>query len=258
MKEFDKLVGVVKRLRNKENGCPWDIAQTSKSLIPNFVEEIYEVIEAIESKDHKNLSLELGDVLLHILMQSEIASEEKNFSLQDVLRGITQKLIQRHPHVFGKTKAKNPLDAKNSWERSKQKEKEGESILQSTPMSMPALILASRLQEKVASVGFNWQNVTGIIDKIQEELDELRTEVKAKNKLKMEQEFGDLLFTLVNYANFWGIDSQSALRGTCKKFKKRFSYIENYCKSKNKKIHQCNFAELNCIWEKSKVVDQDK
>ena len=203
MQEFAKLWEIVERLRDPETGCPWDIKQTPRSLIPNFIEELYETIEAIENEDPQHLKEELGDLLLHILMQARIAKEKGEFTLQEVLTSITNKLVSRHPHVFDTTYKRDGMAAeevKINWERLKHHEKREtrRSILEGIPKSMPALIYSQRMQEKAASVGFDWKESAEVLDKIEEEIKELSSAVEERDREKISEELGDLLFAVVN------------------------------------------------------------
>lgn len=203
MTEFVKLVRIVRRLRDKKNGCPWDIKQTSQSLVANFIEELYEAVEAIECHDYEHLKEELGDLMLHIVMQAQIAAEEDEFDIEDVINSISEKLIRRHPHVFGKNEAKkDAASVKQNWELLKQEEKKHtrESVLDGIPHSMPALIVAQRIQEKAATVGFDWDNVQQVFDKLSEELEEFKHAYQSKDQQSMYAEMGDVLFSLVNLA----------------------------------------------------------
>ena len=254
MKQFDELISITKTLRNPIGGCPWDIKQTSLSLLTNFTEEFYEVLEAFEKGDSKDICEELGDLLLHIVFQAQIGSENGTFSIKEILERINKKLISRHPHVFGKTKAKDANSAKNSWEKSKQKEKKKErnSVLDGVPKRMPATLVAKRIQEKAASVGFDWEKSTDIFLKIQEELDELITEHKKGNTKNQEKELGDLLFSVINFARKLDIDPESTLKKTIKKFENRFHYIEKYHKKNKLDIYKTSLEEKDKLWQEAK------
>ncbi len=253
MKEFDELVQVVDALRDKVNGCPWDAEQTSESLIPNFIEEVYEAVEAIEKKDTHNLKEELGDVLLHVLFQAQIADENKDFGIKDVVKQLNDKLIRRHPHVFGENKANSGREAKHSWESVKRLEKkERKSILDGIPSGMPSLIIASRMQEKADALGFSWDSAETILKKINEEFGELQQAVSSQDKDQVQEEFGDLLFALVSFANHHKIDSESSLRLACSKFKKRFGYIEEQFKSRDKSFADSTVQEMEDCWQEAK------
>lgn len=254
MKEFDKLVEVVTKLRDKENGCPWDLKQTHESLIPNFIEELYESVEAIENKDYGHLSEELGDLMMHIIMQVQIASEKDRFEMEEVLQKIKDKLIRRHPHIFGDGHATDAEGVKMNWERIKQEEKRHSrtSAIDGIPQNMPALIVAQRMQEKAASVGFDWPDVTPAIDKLVEEVHEFQEACKSKNIDDMKDELGDMLFSIINIARKSGFDSETALRGTIRKFENRFKKVENHFNSNGKNMLDANLEQLDEIWEITK------
>jgi len=257
MKEFDKLIEVIEKLRDKENGCPWDLKQTHESLIPNFIEELYEVVEAIENKDYSHLSEELGDLMLHIVMQVEIAREEKRFEMKEVLNQINNKLIRRHPHIFGDGHATDANGVKMNWERIKQEEKKNvrSSAIDGIPQKMPALIVAQRMQEKAASVGFDWQDVAPAIDKLEEEVKEFQEAYKNKDLEEMQNEMGDILFSIVNIARKSGFDTESALKRTNKKFENRFKKIENHFQNNGKNMLDASLEQLDEIWEITKETD---
>jgi len=254
MKEFDKLNDVVAKLRDKENGCPWDLEQTHTSLVPNFIEELYECVEAIENKDTDHLSEELGDLMLHILMQSRIAEEENNFDVKIVLDKITEKLIRRHPHIFGDGHAVDAAGVKLNWERIKQEEKKDhrKSAIDGIPRNMPALIIAQRMQEKAASVGFDWSEVEPAIEKLKEEIDEFEVEYKLSDREEMEKELGDMIFSIVNISRKLNMDSETALKKTIRKFENRFKYVEEHFNNQAQKMHEVKLEKLDEIWEKAK------
>lgn len=259
MNKFNKLWDVVETLRDPQNGCPWDLEQTAESLIPNFIEELYEVIEAIENKNVENIKEELGDLLLHILMQTRIAKEKGEFELDDVLEQISSKLIRRHPHIFAQSDDKeiqqsSPLEVKQNWEKIKHTEKSNKrkSILEGIPKAMPALIYSQRMQEKAASTGFDWENTEDVLDKIAEELEELKEAFANESKERQTEEAGDLLFAVVNFCRRSGIDSETALKKASEKFRNRFEYIEEYHKQKGKNIFNSSMEKLNELWEKTK------
>ncbi len=254
MKEFDKLIKVIEKLRNKKNGCPWDLKQTHESLIPNFIEELYESIEAIENKDYPHLSEELGDLMLHIVMQVQIAREEDKFKMEDVIAKVNDKLIRRHPHIFGDGHATDADGVKMNWERIKLEEKKHTrtSAIDGIPQKMPALIVAQRMQEKAASVGFDWQEVTPAIDKLEEEVKEFQEAYANKDIEEMQNELGDMLFSIVNIARKSGFDTESALRRTIKKFESRFKKVESHFKNNGKNMLDANLEQLDEIWEITK------
>lgn len=254
MKEFDKLIEIVERLRNPKDGCPWDRKQTHKSLIPNFIEELYEAVEAIENNDLQHLSEELGDLLLHIVMQTQIAVEKAEFDMQKVISKINRKLVNRHPHIFGNHQVTDAAQVKKNWEQIKQKEKRHvrKSILDGIPKIMPALIIAQRIQEKAASVGFDWDDLAPAVAKVKEEFNEFEESYKKHDKKEMESELGDIIFAVVNIARKSEIDAESALKKTIKKFRNRFQQIEKYHKDKDLDIKESSLEELDEIWEASK------
>jgi len=259
MKEFTDLWDIVEKLRDPEEGCPWDIKQTPHSLIPNFIEELYETIEAIENNNPQHLQEELGDLLLHILMQVRIAKEAGFFTLADVLKTISEKLISRHPHVFAQKEdqKQNRMDAaevKTNWERLKhhEKRKTRKSILEGIPKSMPALIYAQRMQEKAASVGFDWKDASEVLNKIEEEFLELKDTERENNQERITEELGDLLFSIVNYARKRGIDSEAALKKAAEKFRQRFQTIEEHHKQNKENIYESSMEKLDDLWEATK------
>ncbi len=257
MKEFEELVGVINSLRDPESGCPWDLKQTHASLIPNFIEELYECVEAIENNDLQHLKEELGDLLLHILMQCRIASEKDEFTLVDVMKKIKDKLINRHSHVFGNGYAKNAEGVKMNWERIKQQEKKHvrKSVIDGIPRTMPALIIAQRMQEKAASVGFDWDKVSPIIDKLDEEILEFKEAFQNKDKTAIQNEIGDILFTVVNISRKLGLDAETSLRQTIGKFEDRFHKIEEYHRENNEDITKSPLEKLDEIWNLAKKND---
>lgn len=255
---FRELEEIVEKLRHPENGCPWDRNQTSLSLIPNFIEEVYEAVEAIENNDYKHLCEELGDILLHIMLQVKIAEELNHFTLNDVIKEINEKLIRRHPHIFENTD--NSIDAKQvkiNWEQIKLKEKKDsrKSVLEGVPKSLPALIQAHRIQEKAASVGFDWKNkehisnIDAVFLKIEEEICELKQEILENQKEKMENEIGDLFFSIVNLCRKLNIDSETALRKSTEKFSNRFMKVEQICQDKDINMQNADMDTLDDIWE---------
>jgi len=254
--QFDKLWAIVSRLRDRDTGCPWDLKQTSQSLVPNFIEELYEAVEAIENADYPHLKEELGDLLLHILMQTRIASEENHFTIEEVIEAISAKLIRRHPHIFDETILSSPgaEQVKQNWERIKFTEKKmtRESILDGIPKSMPALIYAQRMQEKAASVGFDWADKNAVLLKLKEETDELIEAVSEDSSENTAEEIGDLLFTMVNFCRKAGIDAEMQLKKASQKFYNRFNRIENHFNESGRNIYESNLEELDDLWEASK------
>ncbi len=242
---LDELINTLKVLRSP-NGCDWDKKQTSKSLVPYLLEETYELIEAIEDEQNENIKEELGDLLLHIIFQTELAFENNKFSLDDVIYDIKNKLVQRHPHIFSNNKNED------NWELAKQKEKKRERFLDGVPKALPALSRANRIQEKAASIGFNWSNINLIFDKIHEEYNELIDAYEIANKARVKEELGDLLFTIVNLSRFLGINSEEALKLSIKKFEERFYKVENEIKSECKTFANYCPEELQELWNKLK------
>ena len=254
MKEFDKLIEIIKKLRDKENGCPWDLEQTHESLIPNFIEELYESVEAIENKDYTHLSEELGDLMLHIIMQAQIAKEAGEFEIEEVLSKINTKLIRRHPHVFADGHATDANGVKMNWERIKfeEKKKSRKSAIDGIPRAMPALIVAQRMQEKAASVGFDWPDVEPAVDKIKEEIHEFVDAFQQKDIEEMQNELGDMLFSIVNISRKLGFDTESALRRTIDKFDNRFRKVEEHYRKNKKNMLDASLEQLDEIWEIAK------
>ncbi len=249
MNKFKKLIEIVKKLRSPK-GCDWDKEQTNESLTPYLLEEVYEVIEAIDNKDFSLLKEELGDLLLHIIFQADLAEEKNKFSIEDALDSINDKLIRRHPHIFLDKSDKSPIIG--NWEYEKQKEKNRDSILEGVPKSLPALLKARRIQEKAASVGFDWNNKTRVLEKVDEEINELK-EAIVQNK-GIEDELGDVLFTIVNLSRHLKIDPEKSLRFSIEKFSKRFQKVEQKLNSDKINIQDLSLKELDIIWEKIKLI----
>ncbi len=238
-----------------ENGCAWDKEQTSKTLKPYLIEEAYEVYDAIDTDDSENLKEELGDLLYQIYAHSQIASEAGIFTLDDVAEAITAKLIRRHPHVFGDDGQATADEVKEKWERIKKEEKSGrESILDGVPKGMPALLKAYRIQEKVSRIGFDWENINGAEAKLDEEISELKEAVKLGDQKKISDEAGDVLFSIVNVLRFAGVEPESALNGTIKKFTGRFKYIEKKSADSGKQISQMSLSEMEELWQEAKKI----
>jgi len=249
-KSFLDLVEIMDTLREK---CPWDKKQTIHSLRSNTIEELYELVDAIIEEDWKSIKEELGDLLLHILFYTKIASEKNEFQLQEVIEGISKKLIHRHPHIYGNVKADTEEQVKLNWEQLKLKEGNGEkTILSGVPNSLPSMVKALRIQEKVKQVGFEWENKEQVWDKFNEEIEELKLEIAKNDTQKMEEELGDVFFSLINYARFLKIDPESALEKTNKKFKKRFELMEAYAKSNGLDLAKLSLAEKEVLWQKMK------
>ena len=249
LSQFDALVNIIARLRAPD-GCPWDRKQTHASLRENLLEECYEVLEALDGGDSVKLCDELGDLLMQVVLHTQIAREEGEFELGDIVRGINTKLIHRHPHIFGTKKVKDAEEVALNWEALKQEEREpGTSILDSVPRQMPALGNSQAIQRRVAQVGFDWEDVDGVIDKLTEEVGELK---QAESQELRAQEFGDLLFTLVNIARRLGIDSEASLREANQRFSRRFNYMEEVCRQRGLNFAELSFDEQNALWEEAK------
>ena len=253
---FGRLLKIMDELRDK---CPWDREQTIESIRNLTIEETYELADAITEGDMDGIKKELGDLLLHIVFYSKIASETNIFDINDVIDGICEKLIYRHPHVFGTTKVDGAKDVVKNWEQIKMSEKKGnKTVLSGVPKSLSSLIKANRIQEKVRAVGFDWEERIQVWDKVEEEFNELKSEIKQDNLLKAEEEFGDLLFSLVNAARLYDIDPESALERTNKKFIKRFEYLESKTIRKGQSLKDMSLDEMNVIWEEAKEFDKPK
>ena len=250
-KLFVDLVNIVEKLRSPE-GCPWDKEQTHESLLPYFLEEAYEVIESVELKEWETLKEELGDVLLHILLQAKIADETNKFNISDSLEGINNKLVNRHPHVFGDDNIDASVEAKQNWEDIKHVEKKRKSRLDGVPNKLPALVRAQRLQEKASYAGFDHDNIEDAWEKLNEELNELKSAQEKRDIENIKEEIGDVLFSVVNLSRFFDIPAEDMLRKTNRKFITRFQTIERELKKKGKKLEDSTLEEMEKIWEKSK------
>ena len=244
---FLQLVAVVDRLRSPE-GCPWDRKQTPRSMMPYLLEETYEVLESIESQDPQGLKEELGDLLLHILFQGRMAQDAGHFTLEESLQTIADKLVRRHPHVFGDREARDDEAINSSWETLKQQEKGRTSRLEGIPRTLPALTRARRMQEKAASVGFDWPAIEPVWDKVDEELGELRQACHRAQPEAIVEEFGDLVFSLVNLGRFLKIDPEAALRQTIAKFEHRFQGIEQELARRGRRLEEASLDEMDAIW----------
>ncbi|HAN17330.1 MAG: nucleoside triphosphate pyrophosphohydrolase [Bacteroidetes bacterium GWC2_33_15] len=254
LEAFNRLLEIMDELREK---CPWDQKQTIESLRTLTIEETYELAEAIIKNDMKDVKKELGDILLHIVFYSKIASETKLFDITDVINGINEKLVHRHPHVFGDVKVKNHREVEENWEEIKMNEKDSKkSVLSGVPDSLPALIKATRIQQKVRGVGFDWDKRSQIWDKVREELTELQHEVECNDQEKIEAEFGDLFFSIINAARLYDIDPETALERTNKKFIKRFKYLEEQTINKGLSLKNMTLEEMNHYWEHAKKYDK--
>jgi XTP/dITP diphosphohydrolase len=254
LEAFKRLLNIMDELRAK---CPWDKKQTFDSLRANTIEETYELCDAIMKKDTKEIKKELGDVLLHIVFYSKIASETNDFDIADVCNSLCDKLIFRHPHVFGEGNAQNAGEVEKSWEQIKQKEKDGnKSVLAGVPDALPALIKCYRIQDKARNVGFDWKEKEDIWHKVEEELNEFKDEVHAMNQEKMEEEFGDLLFSMINAARLYKINPENALERCNRKFIRRFNHIEKRSKEENKELSQLSLEEMDAYWDEAKKIEK--
>ncbi len=247
--EVARLVSIMQQLRKE---CPWDRKQTPQTLRQYILEEAYETVEAIDNENWEELKKELGDLMLQIVFQAEIAKENNRFELEDIARHINEKLIRRHPHVFGEVKVRNEHDVKNNWEQIKVTEEKRQSILEGVPRNLSGLLRAQRIQDKAAQVGFDWPEITGVLEKIREEVEELARAIEDKNPEEIESETGDLLFSMVNLARYQKINAEDALRKTINKFITRFQYIEKKLAEKNKSVYQSSLDEMDKLWEESK------
>ncbi len=250
LKAFERLLNIMDELREQ---CPWDKKQTIESLRHLTIEETYELADAILDKDMQEIKKELGDILLHIVFYARIGSETKDFDIADVINSLCDKLIARHPHIYGDVKVTDEQQVKENWEKLKLKEG-NKSVLGGVPKSLPALIKATRIQDKAKAVGFDWENKNQVWDKVQEELTELRSEINndKADKEKIEQEFGDVMFSLINYARFIDVDPESALEKTNKKFIKRFQYLEEETRKQGKALEDMTLEEMDVYWNKAK------
>jgi len=250
LKAFDRLLTIMDELREQ---CPWDRKQTMETLRHLTIEETYELGDAILDNDLEEVKKELGDVLLHIVFYSKIGSEKRAFDIAGVANSICDKLIDRHPHIYGDVKVENEEDVKKNWENLKLKEGK-KSVLEGVPRSLPALVKASRIQDKVAGVAFDWEKPEQVFEKVKEELDELQQEVNDHSKEKIEAEFGDVLFSMINYARFLGVNPENALERTNKKFISRFQYLEQKAKEKQKPLSDMTLEEMDVFWEEAKRI----
>ncbi len=246
---FERLLTIMDDLRA---GCPWDRKQTLESLRYLTIEETYELSDAILEKDMDGIKKELGDLMLHLVFYAKIGSETGDFDIKDVLDSISEKLIRRHPHIYGDVEVATDEDVKNNWEKIKLKEKDRRSVLDGVPNSLPAMVKAFRMQEKARGVGFDWENSGQVWEKVNEELDELQQEVKREDAEAMEKEFGDLLFSLVNYARFIGVNPEDALERTNKKFLRRFKFIEEQTRQQGKNLGELSLEQMDAFWDEAK------
>jgi MazG family protein len=253
LEEFNRLLDIIDELRSK---CPWDMKQTNESLRKLTIEETYELAEAIFSGSDEGIKNELGDLMLHIVFYARIGSENGSFTMADVLEAINNKLVYRHPHVFGDVKVAGASEVEENWEQLKIKEENGyKPVLSGVPASLPAIVKANRIQEKVRGVGFDWEKREQIWDKVQEEISELKVEINKHDTESLESELGDVLFSIINASRLYGIDPEAALEKTNRKFIKRFNYLEEETLKKGLSLHKMSLDEMNVIWEKAKNED---
>lgn len=249
-----RIIDTLDELRVK---CPWDRKQTNESLRPNTIEEVYELCDALIGNDVPNIKKELGDVLLHVLFYAKIADEQGQFDIADVADALNAKLIFRHPHVFGDVNVKDAHDVEQNWEQIKLKEKGGnKTVLAGVPTALPSMIKANRIQEKAANVGFDWDEPSQVWDKVKEEIIELSQEMAHMNKAKMEEEMGDVFFSLINASRLYGIDPENALEKTNKKFINRFNYLETKAANLGKSLKEMTLEEMDEIWNEAKLLER--
>jgi len=250
---FKELLDIMDRLRTS---CPWDMKQTNESLRKLTIEETYELADAILNNDDNAICKELGDLMLHIVFYARIGSEKKSFDIARVIEGINRKLVYRHPHVFGDTEVKNATEVEDNWEKLKLNESDKyKPVLSGLPKSLPAMVKANRVQEKVRGVGFDWEDRTQVWDKVAEELEELKEEIGKGNRKKIESEFGDVFFSLINAARLYEIDPESALERTNKKFISRFNYLEEKTIQQGRSLREMSLEEMDQIWEEAKDLE---
>lgn len=248
---FGDFLDVLDTLRVK---CPWDAKQTNESLRPNTIEEVYELVDALMADDTANICKELGDVLLHVAFYSKIAEEKEQFDIADVCTRLKDKLIFRHPHIYGEVKADNAEEVIQNWEQIKLKEKGGnKSVLSGVPSALPALIKANRIQEKARNVGFDWEKREEVWEKVKEEISEVETEIKEGSQERIDAEFGDLLFAVINAARLYGVDPENALERTNRKFIRRFNHIEARAKDMGKNLKDMTIGEMDALWNEAKT-----
>jgi tetrapyrrole methylase family protein/MazG family protein len=248
---FDDLVDIMARLRG-DNGCPWDRCQTRETLRPFLIEETYEILEALDREDDQGLREELGDLLFHIIFMARIAQEEGAFDIYDVISAVAEKMVRRHPHVFGNSEVSDPHEVEANWEKLKAAEKQRESLMEGLPRHLPALMRAYRLTQRASKVGFDWEDKDQVWGKLEEELKEFQAALSKGNEDDLRNELGDILFTLVNLARFIDVDPEDALRKVTNKFIKRFHYIEKRLHEEGKDLHEASLAEMDALWEESK------
>lgn len=261
--KLEKFAEIIAKLRDPNGGCPWDLEQTYQTMPPHILEEAYEVVEAINQDDRKELKEELGDLLMQVIFLSKLAQEEGAFTLDDVIDGITDKIIRRHPHVFGEIKAENSDEVLKNWENIKQQEryqKEQFSILDNVPIALPSLLRAAKLQKRCAKVGFDWSELEPTIQKVEEELQEVRDEIlkQPQNSQAIEEEIGDLLFATVNVARHLKLNPEEALRKANLKFERRFRQVEQSILASGRQLEQVSLAEMDLIWDQVKQQEKQE
>lgn len=251
LKAFGDLLDVLDTLRVK---CPWDRKQTNESLRPNTVEEVYELVDALMADDNKNICKELGDVLLHVAFYAKIGEEKGEFDMADVCQKLTEKLIFRHPHIYGNVQADNAKQVSENWEKIKLKEKDGnKTVLGGVPSALPAMIKANRIQEKARNVGFDWEDRQDVWNKVREEVGEVEAEMKKGEQGNVDAEFGDLLFAVINAARLYGVNPENALEHTNRKFIARFNYMEQRVREMGKNLPDMTLAEMDALWAEAKA-----
>ena len=254
LESFKKLLHIMDELREK---CPWDKKQTNESLRTLTIEETYELADAIIKNDQQSLKKELGDLLLHIVFYAKIGDEKGNFNMKDVIDSLNEKLIYRHPHIFSDTKVSNSREVEENWEKLKLKEKGGnKSVLEGVPESLPALVKANRIQDKARGVGFDWEHKEQVWEKVQEEINEVKEEIQHADQDKIEAEFGDLLFSIINTARLYGVNPENALERTNRKFISRFNYLEKQTIKKGLDLKKMSLEEMDAIWDEAKKFDE--
>lgn len=255
LKAFGRLLTIMDELREK---CPWDREQTKESLRANTIEETYELSDAILKNNSNDIKKELGDLLLHIVFYSKIGEEQGDFNIEDVCNAISDKLIFRHPHVFGDSSIKSPQLVEEMWEQIKLKEKDGnKTILEGVPTALPSLVKSYRIQDKARNSGFDWNERNDVWDKVKEEMHELKVEIEKDDSDRIEAEFGDLLFSIVNAARLYGVNPDNALERTNRKFMKRFNFLERYAKERNLSLNKMTLEEMEEVWQMAKKEDEE-
>ncbi len=250
--DIGKLVNIVAKLRSPQ-GCPWDKEQTRETIKPFLIEEFYELIDALDGNDLDNVKEELGDLLFQIVFQSQLSKEEGRFDINDVIEGVTEKMIRRHPHVFGDKKLETSGDVAEWWEEHKKKEaKNHESVLDNVPKSLPAMLRAHKIQLKATKVGFDWERIEDVFAKLEEEIREFKDALYKKDQTEIEDELGDIFFVLIRISNFINVNPEDALRKTIEKFIQRFRHIEIQSSQQGKKLSEMTLAEMNVLWNEAK------